>query len=277
LVPVLDQQTQGVTNAEFNMIQEVIKFIDRGTVSQTTTGAKEEGGNVTATQIMELQRQARVMMGLTDLAACLLEKKLTSKRLMIILENWFDPIDTKVDEARNLLNNRYRIISRKRRIEGKGQGLRMVIPTKELPTSEQIKEMEESFQRNTGTPLQMIMIDPDALKKAKLTWIINVVPKEKKSSEYSKVLFGAMMADARNLGLIPSQKWLEERFAEEWEEDPSKMFAKAPTPGIQGIPGTTTPPPQAVQGAVAGKESRITTPQITLPIGGPTGTPREQI
>jgi hypothetical protein len=276
LVPVIDQQAQGVTVAEFNMIEEIIKFSDRNTVSQTTTGAQEQGSNVSATQIMQLQQQAKIMMGLTELAAALLEKKLGTKRLMILLENWFDPLDQTVDQARNVLKNKYRTVSRKRNISGKGNGMRMVIPTKDMATPDQIKQMEESFNKNTGVPLQMIMIDPDALKETKLTWIINVSAKAKKSSEYSKILFGAMLTDAKNLGLMPDQQWMEERFAEIWDEDAGKMFRKT-NMAPPMVANATGPNPVPGGQPGSGPQPRVTNPPIKTPMpvaqGAPTGAP----
>lgn len=243
-VPPIDAtEVQGVTAGEFRFIQEVKTFINENTVSPTFTGAKEAGGKVTATQIIELQRQSRIMMGLMVLAASLLEKKLSTKRLMIILEKWFDPIDNIVDKSRNILRNRYRITSRRMTISNEGEGFRMVIPSEEIPTSEEIRTSEETMKTEIGSPVRMIFLNPKEIKHARLTWVINVVPKEKKSSELSKILFGAMLQDAINLGLRLNLDYIEERFAQVWEEDSAKMFRRESIeeqsplqPGMKGLP-----------------------------------------
>ena len=227
LVPVSERETTGVTAAEFNMIQELIKTIDQQTASQTFTGSRERG-EVTATQIIELQRQARIMMGIIILSASLLEKKLITLRLMNILQNWFNPIDEVVDKARKILKRKYRIISRIRNIEDKGIGMRFVIPTTELPTVEQLKEEEEKMEKILGKPVRIIALNPKELAQAKLTWIVNVNPREKKSSELGKLMFRTMIADAIAMGLKIKPSYIQERFAEVWEEDPHKMFETIP-------------------------------------------------
>jgi hypothetical protein len=252
LQPITDEITRGVTPAEFRFTQEVRAFINENTVSPTFTGSKEAGGRVTATQIIELQRQARIMLGLLILAASLLEKKLAMKRLTLLLERWFDPVDETLDKARNVLKARYRRVAVKKNIEGEGEGVSMIIPTEELPESAYIKTLEEKLKEETGTPIRMTFLNPKELKQAKLTWFVNVVPKEKKSSEMSKLLFGAEMADAANLGLRLNLDYVEERFAQIWEEDPAKMFKKETMPApegmgvVPGAPGNQAPKPGAM-------------------------------
>lgn len=226
LKPISDKEAQGVTVSEFSMIQELIKSVDRNTASQTFTGAREAGGTPTATQIIELQRQAKIMMGIIILSASSLEKKLGTLRLMNILENWFNPFDTAVDNARQLLKNKYRIVSRAKSVEGKGMGVEIVIPTEHLPTTEEIMASQEAITERIGAPVRIITLNPKVLKQAKYTWIVNVFPKEKKSSELSKMMFRGMIDDAIALGLRLNLDYVEERFAEVWQESPSKMFER---------------------------------------------------
>lgn len=86
LQPISEHEASGVTNSEYTMIQDLVKNLDQNTVSQTFSG-QPEGGTVTATQIVELQRQSRIMMGIIILSASLLEKKCTSLRLLNVLKN----------------------------------------------------------------------------------------------------------------------------------------------------------------------------------------------
>jgi len=266
LVPVSDKEVQGVTTGEFNIVQEIMRSIDSNTASQTFTGAREAGAKPTATQIVELQRQARIMMGILILAATLLEKKLASKRLMILLENWFSPIDTQVDEARKALKNRYRIVSRKRNIGEEGQGIRLTIPTKEMPSSEELMSMEDRMKKKIGMPVRIIALSPKEIQSVKLTWVINIVPKDKRSSEMSKLMFGAEARDALELGLRLNPDWLEERFAEVWEEDPNKMFRKEEEK--EAVPETA--PAGAAPG---GMPQSPTAPKIKAPKVGVEGSP----
>jgi len=231
--PISEHEIKGVTQSEFNMMQDIKNYVDENTVSQTYTGSKErgQGGNPTATQILELQRQSRIMMGLLTLSATLLEHKLAEKRLKILLKNWFDPITGSMEGARNYLKTRYRLVSRERMIEGVGMGMRLVVPTdKEIPSPDEIKQAEDTLEKKVGKPVRMTVINPEIIKQAGITWKTNVEAKDRKSSEMSKLLFGQEMRDAIEFGLRIDPSYIEQRFAEVWDENPQKMFLKQEEP-----------------------------------------------
>ena len=250
LVPLSDKDSQGVTASEFNMVEKVTQFIDRNTISQTFTGSKEPGGNVTATQIRELQRQAAIMMGLMELAASLLEKKLCIKRLGLILDKWFDPIDSTVDEVRNVIKNRYRFVSQSKNIEGRGKGVRITTAMEGGATPEQSNMAAKNLEKDMRMPVELNIIDSELIKTIQLIWLITVSSKPKKSSEFSKAMFNEMVLNAANLaqmGMISplSKDYMDRRFAEIWEEDPSKMFDR----GQQGATQMGQPAPGGGQEA----------------------------
>jgi len=277
LVPISPYEVQGVTNGEFSMIKLMTNGIDRDTTSQTFTGSPESG-QVTATQIVEIQRQAKMMLGLTIFTASLLEKKLAILRLMTLLKNWFNPIDNVLDKARQALRNRYRIVSRQRNIDGEGPGIRMVMPTEEKMTSEELMNREDQMQEQYGVPFRIIALNPRELEEAKLTWTVNVVAREKKSSEMSKLMFETMITQGKNLGLVFNPSHIEERFAEVWEEDPTKLFEKqtiAPVipgmePGGQVVaPGGAPVAPEQQNGG--GSAPMIKRPRVSIQQPGANG------
>lgn len=236
LKPVYPQLIEGVTNAEANMLQNIKANIDENTVSQQFTGAAPKG-NPTATEIMEIQRQSRMMLGTMILAVSLLKKKESISRLLNILQNWFNPLDTEIDQARQTLKNKYRITSRTRNIKDKGQGYRFTIPTDEKYTPAEIDTHEQLLSKKFGKPVQVFIINPEELKEANLTWQTVVNAKEKKSSDFNKVMFKQKVSDAIALGLPISQQYVMEQFAEVWGDDPAKLFDKGggmqPNPMMQ--------------------------------------------
>ena len=242
--PINAKETEGITRAELEMIKELQQSIDQETVSPTFQGQKTEGGT-TATEIIELQRQAKMLLGLTVFAVSMLEWKLEWLRLHNILANWFNAEDQVVDEARKTLRSKFRNVSVERMIEGAGLGRRMVIPTKEgIPSPKAIRTAEKSLSKEQGVPIQLIFLDPDEVTSSKLVWMIAVRPKEKKTSETEKLLFREFAADALPLGAsIPH---LQERFASVWGEDPQKLFP--PEAGI--------PPPAGEEGQGQGAQSQ---------------------
>lgn len=233
LVPITENETQGVTSSEFAMIQEMISFIDKNTVSQTFAGQRE-GGSVTATQIVELQRQAKMMMGYMVLAATLLESKLTLKMLLLVLDKWFEPLEQELDPIRKTLNNRYRQIAREKTFEEGKKGIEMILPTEEMMTKEEQYLSEEVMSYEMNMPVRMTLINPKALKEIQYNWIVTVNPAEKKSSELNKLLLEDMITKALSIGIPLNIDYVAELFAEAYELDPERLLNRQqPVPMAQ--------------------------------------------
>lgn len=247
LVPISDKEVQGTTQAEFAMIKEIQESINMETTSPQFSG-QQPSGDPTATEIIELQRQAKMVLGLTVFSVSMLEWKLEWLRLKNILANWFKEEDQVVDEARGVLKGKYRTVGVERPIEGEGMGRRMVIPTKNTLTPEAVMRAEDIMSREQGMPIRMIFVNPDEVCSAKLVWQIVIKPKERQTSEVSKLMFRAFLADV--IPLQPNLAHLQERMASVWEENPQKLFAPNPTSpipveGTQGGEVMTPKPPTA--------------------------------
>lgn len=223
LVPLSDKEVEGVTSPEFAMIQEMISFVDKNTVSQTFTG-QSEGGNVTATQIVELQRQAKIMMGYITLAITLLESKITLKLLLLLLSKWFEPIEEDIDPVRQILNNKYRQVAREKSFDGGKKGIEMILPSDDRMSVEEQYLAEEVIADQMNMPVRITLINPKALKDIEYNWIVTVNPSEKKSSELNKLLLEEMITKAINLGLPVNIDYVGELFSEAYELDPERFL-----------------------------------------------------
>lgn len=223
-LPPIEGEADGVSTSELAMIQNIQESINSETTSPTFSGQQAEG-NPTATEIIELQRQAKQMLGLTIFSVSMLEWKLEWLRLQNLIVNWFNPQDTVVDAMRGEIKAKYRQVSVDRPIEGEGMGTRMVIPTDQVPTDPNaIMQAEDIYTKEQGSPVRFIFIDPAEVKSSKLCWLIVVTPREKRTSETQKLLFRAFMADAQLFGPLLNIQYLGERFSTTWGEDPSKLF-----------------------------------------------------
>ena len=226
IVPLSDKEAEGVTRAEFAFIQELQKGVDQLSASQTFSGNVEKG-KVTATQILETQKQARVILSLIVFSATMMEKKVGNIKLMLLIRNWFDPIDDVFDETRNIIRNKYRKISVERSIEGEGIGRRVVTVTDEIPPSQEIHDREEAIKRSTGKPTRLIFLNPLEMVSTKRTWVVNVVPKERNKTEAAKINFGIMFQQLMSFfGPDVNIPYFEEKFAEAWGLDMDKAFAR---------------------------------------------------
>ena len=259
LVPINDKEAQGLTTAELSMIQELQASIDAETTSPTFSGQQAKG-DPTATEIIELQRQAKQVVGLAVFSVAMLEWKLEWLRLKNILAegHWFHPEDSVVDEVRGMLKDRFRQVSVERMIEGEGQGRRMIIPTKDIPSPTNIRKAEDALTKEQGMPVRLIFLNPKEVESSRVVWQITVKAKEKKTSETSKLLWRAFIQDMTllsSMGAVPNSEYLAERTAIIWEEDPTKLFAPNPAQPVQ--PGQEGQP----QGGQGGGLS----PRVNLP------------
>lgn len=220
---------QGVTAGEIGVLKELQDLINKSTVSEQFTGQQGKSGT-TATEVLELQRQARMTLGLTIAVCALLEKKLAYLRLWNILENWFEPIDTKVEglnEARKLVN-KFRNTNRDVMIEGEGMGERMVLPTDgELPSAETIRDQELLEEKQKGVPVRKIFVSPEGLRNAELFWYIVVNPRERESSALSKIEFREELNDVlalMQMGSMPNKEEMENEFSRVHGKARTKLF-----------------------------------------------------
>lgn len=263
--PLMD--AKGVSTSEITVLKMLKDNMHDNSLPEISQG-QDPAGSPTATEIMQLQNQAKILIGLAVFAASLLEKKLAILRVFNILENWFDPIDTEVDEARNTLKKKYRSASVKASIPGAGKGRRMVKLTDQMPKQEpfpgndDVYNEEEKLSKQENQPVRITYLSPEQLKKAKYEWFVEVNPREKESSELSKVLFGNMIQGLEAIGQLGQTApmvnldFVEERFSEVWNLPADKAFTKQaaaamggmPQPGQPPVPGQPAAPPTPAGG-----------------------------
>ena len=219
----VDPEARGVQSSEYNMLEMLQRNIDTNTTDPTYSGQQPQG-TPTATQILEVQKQAKMMIGLTVFACAQLEKKIAWLRIFNLLEHWFNKVENEYDKSTGQFTERYRTVSRSKMIEGEGNGQQItkVVPPGELPTPKEVYEEEEELSE-PGSPVRITYIDADEIKRSKYHWAVSVVPRERKTDPLNKVLFDEMMQKVMAFPNV-NMEHLSERFAEVWEENPSKMF-----------------------------------------------------
>lgn len=252
LVPISDKEVEGVTNSELAMIKEIQESINAETTSPTFSGQQAEG-SPTATEIIELQRQAKMVLGLTIFSISMLEWKLEWLRLKNLLVHWFQPDGDIVDEARGILKSKYRKVTTDQMVEGEGMGRRIVIPTQEVPSAPAIMQAEDQLSEEQGMPIRLLFLNPEEVCSSKLVWQIVIKPKEKRTSEVNKLMFRAFLQDV--MPLMPNIDYIRQKAASVWEENPSKLFAQDPEQMQQ----------QALQQQQEAMGGKTVSPRVKLP------------
>lgn len=224
----IGNQGQGVTTGEYQIYKELLDRVENSTVSPIFQG-QEGNANQTATEVLQMQEQAKKSLGITIAACTLLEVKLAYLRLPILLENYFKP--TGETQSNGDYQKTYRTVSTDVSIENDGQGVRQIVPIDgELPEEDAVRQMELQYEKKTGTPLQLIFMSPAKLQQTRVTWRAVANPKQKESSTYDKVLFNEMLNGILSLtkiGSRPNITGIEDEFAETFSKDRNKLFANA--------------------------------------------------
>jgi len=258
LQPIAGNEVQGITAGETGYLGMLRDLVDKSTVSEQFTGQRGKTGT-TATEVNTLQQQAQLTLGLTVAVCALLEKKLKYLRMFNLIDNWFEPTGTKVQDIEGVrkLVKTYRRVSRDTAIDGAGTGRRSVYVTDEaVPTPEEIRPMEIKEELETGKPVRKIFLNPIELAQAKLIFYWRVVPKERDSSEQSRILFREQLGDIMALvqmGSRPNMDGIEEDAARSWGKQRSRLFQSTTPLNLSGVGGPVqedgpTSPDQIMQG-----------------------------
>lgn len=222
-------ESQGVTAGEYQIYQELLRSIEGSTVGPTFQGQAAKSGT-TATEVIEMQRQARLSLGIIISACTLLEQKLTYLRLPIVIANYFEPIGEIMGKD-GVVVKQYQSVSRETNIDNAGKGTRRIIPTDgPLPNKMIIRALEIQDEKESGYPSQRIYLSPQNLRNMEITWRCVVSPKEKESSAHEKLLFRETLNDAMGLiklGSRPNVSGLEGEFAKVYGVDRNSFFASA--------------------------------------------------
>lgn len=240
-------ESQGVTASEYQIFKEIQDQIEKSTVSNVFQGQQAKSG-ATATEVIEVQRQARLTLGLIIAAATLLEVKVSYLRLYNIIQNWLNPIGSYLDGA-----NRYRNVTRRTNIDGQGQGERRVIPIDgELPPPSVVRMLTLKEEQLKRMPVRRMYLSPKIVREANITWFITVEPKEEETSAYHKVIFREMMGDAMTLAQLGAQlnmEGLTDEFGKVYNVDKAKVFSSS----VQATPTTTEPTADAATKAAGNR------------------------
>lgn len=215
----------GINRSELQMIQYLQKGIDddAAPAAALSSSGGAAGSRVSATQIQTMKSQAEMMMVLTLFAATTLEIKLGTLRLYNVLENHFEAIDYSFNEVEKKLEEKYRSITVDKVIPGYGPGQSVVEVSNKDMTKQEIDQRRAEIERRTGKPTTLSVINANVLKTVNRCFYVTALPKPKKNSDLTKIVFNEMLQQALQFPNL-DMDYMGERFATVWGEDPTKMF-----------------------------------------------------
>jgi hypothetical protein len=233
---------QGVTQAEFSVIDFVKKTIDEKSVNQTFQG-NSVPGQQTAREIVELQKQSLMKLGLIILGVIEFEKKLAYLRLHNIARYWPNETEETIDRITGEVKTLSKTVRMPDTFEDGTSGTRVIEFTDDFMDEEQIFEEEEFMRKFRNKNIRKAQLSPTDLRTLRLTYKIEVEPTEKDSDALDRTLFLEDLTQALNLfpGRI-NMDYVMSEYAKHagWDKDQIFLDGQQPQgpqqPG-QGQPG----------------------------------------
>lgn len=248
-------ENNGVTPAEFNMMQFVQQVIDEKSTSPIFEGQAPDT-RATARQVIEQQQRSMVKIGIAMIGIINLENRMAWLRLYNILKHWTDTQDKRSSGVTGQLNS-YRTVDMEDTLDDGQQGSRIIELTENIPGKEQIDAEAELYSLKRKKNVKIHKINPKELKNLKYRWEINTIPTEKNTSDLKAALFSDYMKETlaifAPLGKIPNLDYLADRHAMVNKEDPNRIWSGQAAPamppigpdgqptGTPGMPGMPQP------------------------------------
>lgn len=219
----------GVTQSEFNMLQTIFKKVDEFIGPYGAANNPGEGGSVTATQIIEQQKQSMKMLGRAMIGVMTAKREMAYLRLWNIFDNYFKKEGGKyrsftIDMAR---------------IEGNRFGKKIIaFADEELSEDEltQVEEMENDLERQ-GKTVRYKQINVKMLQDYPLSWYVVVSSQQRESGSLDKVLYQDQLAQAAQISQITGRPLNPDKVIEGFERTwKTKLFEKeAPKSGASPV------------------------------------------
>lgn len=249
----------GVTQSEFAVMQLIESKISEF-IGATPLPAGSGGKKQTATEIMQAKSAAVKMLGLAVLAVMRLKKNLTYLRIDNVLENYSKPTGKKYDPIGKKVKDIYATLSVNDTEVSEGKNGKRIIKFMDRDLEE--KEQRDIYNHELktagqGSPESVRTVNIKKLNDIKVDWYVNIVQKEKDSSELAKAMFNDKLNEGVQVSQITGQQINPEKLTESFERtwQVKDFFQKAPP---QAPPGASVGP-QNAPGTSQGGQSDITT------------------
>lgn len=238
--------TQGITDKDFSILNPgntgisnsdtaMLQFIEQKTNEFIGTSVlmSSPTKRMTATEIIQQQKQAIKMLGLAVIAAMRLVRNLTYLRIYNILENDITPVKRNFNTFNNQLENVYKSFTiNDATIDGEKKGKKIIgFMDRSLNREEQeaiySKQMDEYSK---GNLIRYKVINIKRLNEIRPNWYVTVINKERDSSELSKAMFTEKIGQAASIMQLTGKQLnadaVVESFERTWQD--RNLFQKSP-------------------------------------------------
>lgn len=207
----------GVTSSEFSMYQLIVQKTEEfiGAISINN----EEGGAKTATQVIELQKQAIKMLGLAVLAIIRLKQGATFMRIETVMDEYTKPLSQSASGGK--AKKKYRQFEINDGTGRSGETVKKYVSfinsTLTDEDLEGVKSEEDRMSREEGKDVRMSFVNVDALKSVPILFRVAVTPEQRDSGSLDKVLFQDRLVQAGQIMQITGKRPNGDKIAEDYE------------------------------------------------------------
>lgn len=240
----------GVTPSEFQMYGLIQKTVDSLTVNPTFQGQNTRESGTTATEVLEMQRQAQLNLGFVMFAVRLLDEKMNYLRLQNVLENWTKPLDTELfteidavtKQEKQGLRNKYREVSvnnaQLRDRIGTAK-IKFIDDVPDAATRRKVSYELLTEERRSKKSEEKMFISLPLLRRVKWSWKVRSNPSERESNDLKRVMFGEEYMQALNFFGPQSinQESYKKKFAQVWGRKFEDVFVPSNFADLQTIMG----------------------------------------
>lgn len=213
---------QGVSASEFQMLQLITQKIEEF-VGSSDLRTAPGGADMTATQVIELQKNAIKMLGMPILAAMRAHRDMSYLRIWSILEKMTTPIGKKLDAVTDKVVSTYASFTVDNAAFEDGTSGRKIIKLMDRKLSDGERRAlyeHEKKMAERGTPERVKVMDVSKLNNYPFVWYITVTPKERDSTSLKKVLYtdklNQVAAISKITGRAPNAAKLVDEFERDW-------------------------------------------------------------
>jgi len=213
----------GVTQSEIGMYQlieeKTQEYVGRGDLQQGLAGGKQ----MTATQALEMQRQAIKMLGFAVFAWMRLKRNLSFLRLYNVMENMTKPVGKYKNPFSNKVEDMYKKFTLLDTKLGKNKRGKKIIMFMDRPAMDEELEAARQFEDNQEKPTRIKFINLQMIDSIALTWYSVVSQHESEGSALNKIMFSDSLAQAEKVMTLTGRpinaETLIEKYERTWKED----------------------------------------------------------
>lgn len=249
----------GVNGNEWQMFEKVREFIDSKSISRIAQGQSPSGSS-TATEILELQKQAQINMGLSLFAYGNLEKKMADKRLVNLLTNWSKAESEDWDDMTKTFKKRFKTIEiQNANLGGEFGTEKLMFTDKEFSQQEVRDQSRRMFveEAKHEDRVRTTIISVPMLRRLKFTHHITVSPSEDESDNLNKILFNEEFTQASQF-FGPQElnmDFYKRKFAKVWGNDPLDVFSQFGIDQLEALSESMNGSPEEQEARMEAKET----------------------